>query len=123
MLVAYSLAYQKIAMGLLSYLPDLTSMDLLSQALQHYQESDVDSLWLWKDEDTENLVAIIGLEVLEHSLLVKQMAILPGFRGEKLSYAILDACQEKWNRPLNATLELSELILKWKQDRQEDIHV
>ncbi|HJF30067.1 MAG TPA: N-acetyltransferase, partial [Ligilactobacillus saerimneri] len=53
MLYKYKNDYQKIAMGLLSFIPDLKDFARLKQEIDWYQAEDNRALFLWKNEDED----------------------------------------------------------------------
>ncbi len=59
MLVPYKKDYEKVAMGLLSYLPDFKNLQNLKEEMQLYAEEPAHQLYLYWDED-QNIVGLAG---------------------------------------------------------------
>lgn len=120
MLISYNQNYEKIAMGLLSYIADFKAVDRLLDEMESYIHSEDKRLYLWKDKETENIVGIIGLEYNDVVVLVRHLAINPSFRNEGIVYKTLDKLQSHFpNHAINGTLETAPLIAKWAQKMNE----
>ena len=120
MLISYNQNYEKIAMGLLSYIADFKAVDRLLDEMESYIHSEDKRLYLWKDKETENIVGIIGLEYNDVVVLVRHLAINPSFRNEVIVYKTLDKLQSHFpDHAINGTLETAPLIAKWAQKMNE----
>lgn len=120
MLISYNQNYEKIAMGLLSYIADFKAVDRLLDEMESYIHSEDKRLYLWKDKETENIVGIIGLEYNDVVVLVRHLAINPSFRNEGIVYKTLDKLQSHFpDHAINGTLETAPLIAKWAQKMNE----
>lgn len=120
MLISYNQSYEKIAMGLLSYIEDFKSVERLREAMDNYIQSEDRTLYLWKDGETENIVGIIGVEQSDVVVLVRHIAINPSFRQEGVVYQILDKLQTRFpDLAINGTLETVPLITKWAQKNNQ----
>lgn len=117
MLIRYKSDYEKITMGLLSFVPDLKDTKRLMAELDWYKKDDSRQLYLWKSEETEDLVAVIGVEEEESVVLLRHIAINPSYRNEKLSFRILDAVSEKFSpKKISGTLETVSLVTRWQKE-------
>lgn len=120
MLISYNQNYEKIAMGLLSYIGDLKAVDRLQDEMESYIQSDDKQLFLWKDTDTENIVGVVGVEYDDLIVLVRHVAINPSFRNEGIVYKILDKLQQCFpEHAINGTLETATFVAKWAQKLNE----
>ena len=120
MLISYNQNYEKIAMGLLSYIADFKSVDRLQDEMESYIHSEDKRLFLWKDTETDNIVGVIGLEYNDVVVLVRHVAINPSFRNEGISYRVLNKLQSYFpDHAINGTLETAPLIAKWAQKMNE----
>lgn len=120
MLLAYNQTHEKIAMGLLSYIADLKDVPRLKSEMDDYINEDRKKLFLWRDEDTENIVGIIGLEWDESMLLVRHIAVTPSFRNEGVVLKMLERLHTLYpEHSISGTLETGPLIAKWVQKGNE----
>lgn len=119
MLYKYKNDYQKIAMGLLSFIPDLKDFARLKQEIDWYQAEDNRALFLWKNED-EDFTGIIGVELNDEFIIVRQIAVSPAQRNEGVTYKMLTALSERFpNLKLMGNMETSSFVTKWEQKRSE----
>lgn len=87
MLVKYKKMHEKIAMGLLSFMPGEEKLPALKKTMQRYEEQPDWQLFLWKRE--EDFIGVIGVQVEEHSFTVQHAAVNPSFRGEGVGKALV----------------------------------
>lgn len=117
MLLEYKNDYEKITMGLLSFIPDLKDVSRLQSELEWYQQEDR-KLYLWRVEETQDIIAVAGVEMGEELILLRHISINPSFRNEGISYKILEALDESFpQKKVIGTLETSPLIVKWEQEK------
>ncbi len=93
MLVRYKKSCEKIAMGLLSLMPQHKSIKNLQQLIIRYGEDPKWQLYLLKAG--EQYAGLIGVEVEEHSFTVHHISVLPSFRGEGLGHAMVEKIQKQ----------------------------
>lgn len=116
MLVEYKSDYQKIAMGLLSYVPDLKDMSRLQEELDWYKQEEGRKLYLWRSEETGDMAGVLGVEEEEELVLLRHISINPSYREEGLTYRILDALTESVSpKKVTGTIETGGLITKWQK--------
>lgn len=92
MLIKYKGSYEKIAMGLLAYMPDEKNVKKLQQTIRKYVEDPRWQLYLWKEED---IVGIVGITLLEdEKVQLNHISVNPSYREEGLGKKIIAALQE-----------------------------
>lgn len=115
MLIQYNEDYKKIAMGLLSYVPDLKELSRIEEEIEWYEAEDFRQLYLWKSSETGNLIGIVGVEV-EDLVLLRHISIDPSYRNEGLSYKILDAVKDRYSeKTIVSTLGTASIISAWQK--------
>ncbi|KRM08269.1 MAG: GNAT family N-acetyltransferase [Liquorilactobacillus ghanensis] len=115
MLYKYKNDYQKIAMGLLSFIPDLKELSHLKAELQWYQGEENRVLFLWKNQNGD-FTGVIGVEITADILMVRHIAVSPAERNEGISFQMLDALDQSYqNRKMMGSMETAGLISKWEQ--------
>ncbi|KRN29433.1 hypothetical protein IV38_GL000317 [Lactobacillus selangorensis] len=118
MLVKYKNDYQKIAMGFLSYLPDLKEISHLQAELKLYQDDETHCLYLWKD-DQNNFTGIVGVEEGNDFVLVRHLSFSPSERSETALNQVLDALQAAYpDKKIMGSLETTPLITRWEKARR-----
>lgn len=120
MLIKYKPDYQKITMGLLSYVPDLKETSRLTNEMNWYSQEDNRQIFLWKSQETGDLAGVIGVEEEEEITLLRHIAINPSYRDEGMAYRMLDAL-DKISSPkkIVGTLETASLITKWQKETEK----
>ena len=118
MLLDYKNDYEKISMGLLSFVPDLKDVSRLQDEMDWYQSKEDRKLYLWKSEDTQDIIGVIGVEIGNDMILLRHISINPSFRNEGISYKMLEALERRFpQKKIMGTLETSALVAKWEQEK------
>ncbi|MTV81210.1 N-acetyltransferase [Secundilactobacillus folii] len=114
MLLKYRADYEKVAMGLLSFVPTLKKIDRLQAELQWYQDSDARQLLLWKDMN-QDFSGIVGVEIRPKFVIVRLIALTPAVRDENQTNTILDELQDMYpDQRIMGTLENTAVIARWE---------
>ncbi|MGG3998340.1 GNAT family N-acetyltransferase [Anoxybacillus kestanbolensis] len=92
MLVRYRKNYEKIAMGLLSFMPNEKDLKQLQQTMKNYETNDDWQLFLWKEE--EDFIGIIGAIVREHAVEVQHISVNPSHRHQGIGKQMVKALKE-----------------------------
>lgn len=122
MLLDYKNNYEKITMGLLSFIPDFKEVERLKFELDWYQQEENRKLFLWRGEETQDMIAVIGVELGDEFVLLRHISINPSFRNEGISYKILEALDHHFsNQKIIGTLETTQLIIKWEQEKNKKL--
>jgi riboflavin biosynthesis RibT protein len=94
MLIRYKKTYEKIAMGLLSFMPNEKDVKKLMNTIKDYETNDQYQLFLWKQDD---VVGIIGIEILaNNSILIKHLSVNPSFRNQGIATSIYEEIQKMY---------------------------
>ncbi|WP_283620655.1 reductase [Limosilactobacillus avium] len=118
MLVRYRKDYEKIAMGLLSLLPELHNYDRFTEEL-HNAVTRHFPIYLWKDEEDNHFIAVVILEEGESYVLLRQISFTPSERSGRNVYALLDAIKEQYpQKRLMGTLVTQPLITVWEKNHE-----
>lgn len=119
MLIRYKPDYQKITMGLLSYVPDLKETSRLTNEMQWYNQEENRQLFLWKSQETGDLAGVVGIEEEDEIILLRHIAINPSYREEGMAYRMLDALHKTCSpKKIVGTLETASLITKWQREAE-----
>ncbi|WP_125715142.1 RibT protein [Companilactobacillus kedongensis] len=121
MLNKYSDENKKIAMGFLSYIPDLKDMDNMEQELRLYAEDENRQLYLWKS-NLEDFSGIVALSFSEHTVFVEYISLNPSYRSQSNMYKILDEVQQRFpNQTILGNFNLVKLIKGWHNRQAEEV--
>ncbi|WP_053364003.1 GNAT family N-acetyltransferase [Bacillus sp. FJAT-27251] len=92
MLIRYKKAFEKIAMGLLSFMPNEKDIKKLQQTMRQYENDDSWQLFLWKDED---ITGLIGVQFVSEDVLeIQHISVNPSHRHQGIGKAMVSALQE-----------------------------
>ncbi|KRL63559.1 hypothetical protein [Lactobacillus psittaci] len=112
MLVTYKKDYEKIAMGLLSFLPDLKNLDNLKEEMRLYDEDCEFKLYLYR-ENSSDFIGVVGIQVLPDFIMIRYLSLAPGFRSQKTQEQVLQNLQEEYpDKKLTALPKYNYLFKK-----------
>ncbi|QFF98665.1 N-acetyltransferase [Psychrobacillus glaciei] len=80
MLLRYKKAFEKISMGLLSFMPQEKDVKKLLETIHQYETDPNWHLFLWKRE--EDLVGIVGVRMQDSNGIIQHISVNPSHRGE-----------------------------------------
>lgn len=120
MLRAYRNTYEKLAMGLLSFIPKFKKMPDLEAEMAKIKAGERE-LYLYKPEDSENFIGIIGFDLVKerHNLILRYVSLLPSFRGEGLVFVMLDELAQTYrDYTFSSAVEMASFLRSWSQRSQ-----
>ncbi|HSP23166.1 MAG TPA: GNAT family N-acetyltransferase [Planococcus sp. (in: firmicutes)] len=111
MLFRYKKSFEKIAMGLLSFMPRERELKKLQQTMHIYEENPDWQLFLWKKGD--DFVGLLGVEVHEDHFTLHHVSVNPSHRGEGIGQAMIEKIQQLMNgKEMRTTEETDAFIHK-----------
>jgi riboflavin biosynthesis RibT protein len=120
MLFRYKKTYEKIAMGLLSFVPSEKDLKKLQQTIKQYEENDDWQLFLWKEED---IIGIIGVHIEGETAELHHISVNPSYRnqgvGRRMVQALKDMLGEKYT--IVPTKQSKEFLEKCLSEKKADI--
>lgn len=93
MLIRYKKAYEKIAMGLLSFMPNQKDLKKLQQTIKQYETDEHWQLYLWKDED---ITGLIGVVIDDDKIAVQHISVNPSHRSQGIGKHMLRSLQQMY---------------------------
>ena len=116
MLIRYKRNYEKIAMGLLSFVPTEKDLKKLQQTMKEYEQNEHWQLYLWKQE--EDIIGIVGISMLDKSLIeVQHVSVNPSHRQQGIGKEMIKALKEMYT---TAQIKPSEIIAPFYEKCQAD---
>lgn len=120
MLVNYHKDYQKIVMGLLSFIPDLQEYDRLDKEIEWGIEAPRQIL-LWKNTKIDQFSGVAIIEKGDDYLLIRRMSFTPSERSGRNMYLFLSAIAEQNPaKRIVGTLKTQSLVTNWWRSNQYD---
>lgn len=89
MLVRYKKHYQKIAMGLLSFMPTEKDLQKLLTTISQYETEQKRQLFLWKEE--ESIIGLMGVLVSENQVELQHISVNPSHRDNGYGKRMVDS--------------------------------
>lgn len=118
MLFRYKKSFEKIAMGLLSFMPKERELKKLQQTMHIYEENPDWQLYLWKKGD--DFVGLLGVEVAEDRFTIHHISVNPSHRGEGIGHAMIEKIQQiMQDRQMIATKETEAFLTKCPSKKGE----
>lgn len=118
MLIKYSPDYQKIAMGFMSYIPELKDLDHLRMELKLYTTDSRHQLLLYKNNG-DNFAGVIAVEIQNQQnqiVMVRYLSLSPAERSTNNIYQVLDEIQAYYPQAkIMGSIAVTPLILAWQQ--------
>lgn len=119
MLIKYKQSYKKIAMGLLSYMPEEKDVKKLQETVQQYEETDDWQLFMWKEDD--DIVGVVGLRYTENGEAeLRHVCVNPSYRDEGIGKKMVQAVRGRLDKDLVASKETVQ-FLQVCDEHQKDI--
>ena len=87
MLVRYKKTLEKIAMGLISLMPQEKEIKRLMETIQQYEQNDNWTLYLWKKND--EYVGTVGIMEEDNVATLQHITVIPSYRGEGVAMEML----------------------------------
>lgn len=94
MLIRYKKNFEKIAMGLLSFMPDEKDVKQLVETIKEYETNKNWQLYLWKEED--DILGVVGLILKEQQAIVQHLAVNPSHRNRGIAKEMLNQIQKMY---------------------------
>jgi riboflavin biosynthesis RibT protein len=115
MLIRYKKPFEKIAMGLLSFMPNEKDLKKLQSTMKQYESSDEWQLFLWKEED---IIGLIGISVIADSRMeIQHISVNPSHRHQGIGKSMVKALKDLFpDKVLQPTVETAEFIDKCDKD-------
>jgi riboflavin biosynthesis RibT protein len=93
MLTRYKKMFDKIAMGLLSFMPNQKDLQKLQMTMNQYKTEQEHQLYLWKEE--EGIIGLVGvLFIDQHLIQIKHISVSPSHRGNGIGKKMVKALKE-----------------------------
>lgn len=93
MLIRYKKAFEKIAMGLLSFMPNEKDLKKLQQTMKNYETDESWQLFLWKEE--EDIIGLIGVRFNDNkTMLVQHISVNPSHRHQGIGKRMVNSLKE-----------------------------
>jgi riboflavin biosynthesis RibT protein len=95
MLIRYKKTFEKIAMGLLSFMPTEKDLKKLQFTIKEYETEENLQLFLWKEED---IIGLIGVQLNDNdsSLMIQHISVNPSHRYQGVGKRMVKALKDMY---------------------------
>ncbi|SFF62604.1 riboflavin biosynthesis RibT protein [Halobacillus alkaliphilus] len=93
MLIRYKKSFEKIAMGLLSFMPEVSDLKMLQGIIKEYETNENWNLFLWRDED---ILGTIGIRVEGRKVIIQHVSVNPSHRNSGIGRQMIQRIQENF---------------------------
>ncbi|MGM8214018.1 GNAT family N-acetyltransferase [Bacillaceae bacterium W0354] len=93
MLIKYKKSFEKIAMGLLSFMPEEKEVKKLQSTIKEYESNDNWKLYLWKEDD---ILGAIGVRTEDDKLIIQHISVTPSHRNLGIGRKMVKAIKEHY---------------------------
>lgn len=109
MLIRYKKSFEKIAMGLMSFMPTERDLKKLQQTMKDYEEKENWQLFLWKEED---IIGIIGVVEESDSFTLQHISVSPSHRHQGCGKNMVKALKEYYPTKSVKTTEYTAAFME-----------
>lgn len=95
MLIRYKKTFEKIAMGLMSFMPNEKDLKKLQQTMKEYEEEEKRQLFLWKEEDIIGLLGIV-YQPEKNAIEIQHISVNPSHRFQGVGKRMVKALKEMY---------------------------
>lgn len=92
MLIRYKKTFEKIAMGLLSFMPNEKDLKILQQTMKQYESEDNLHLFLWKEG--EDIIGLLGALLENEVMIIQHISVNPSHRHQGIGKAMIKSLHE-----------------------------
>ncbi|WP_066196468.1 MULTISPECIES: GNAT family N-acetyltransferase [Gracilibacillus] len=99
MLIRFKKRSEKIAMGLLSFMPAEKEVKKLQDTIQEYEVNEDWQLFLWKEGD--DVLGAIGVRLDQdnHQAIIQHISVTPSHRNSGIGKKMVDELQKHYGSP------------------------
>ena len=121
MLIRYKKNMEKIAMGLLSFMPDeKKDIKKLLHHIKEYETNEDWHLYLWKDED--DILGTIGIRIDDGlNVIIQDLSVNPSHRNLGIGKKMIDQIHKSYAKEytVTPTEEISQFYYKCTEKEEE----
>ncbi|MET3682376.1 riboflavin biosynthesis RibT protein [Alkalibacillus flavidus] len=93
MLIKYKKSFEKIAMGLLSFMPEEKEVKKLQTTIKEYESNDDWQLFLWKEED---ILGALGVRFDQERIVIQHISVTPSHRHQGIGKQMIKALEDQY---------------------------
>jgi len=112
MLIRYKKTFEKIAMGLLSFMPNEKDIKKLQSTIRQYESDENWRLFLWKED--EDIIGLLGgIWMDEATIIIHHISVNPSHRSQGIGKNMVKALKELYpDKHIEANEETKDFFYK-----------
>ncbi|WP_347862817.1 GNAT family N-acetyltransferase [Salimicrobium sp. PL1-032A] len=112
MLIRFKKSFEKIAMGLLSFMPQSKDVKKLQDIIKEYENNKDWHLYLWKEG--EDIIGAVGLRIEGRNAIIQHVSVNPSHRNSGIGKTMVKQTTDKYQGAYNvcATEETEAFVEK-----------
>ncbi|API90451.1 protein RibT [Virgibacillus pantothenticus] len=121
MLIRFKKNLEKIAMGLLSFMPEEKDVKKLQQTIKEYETNSDWHLYLWKEED--DVLGAIGIRIEnETDAIIQHVSVNPSHRNLGIGRKMVSEIDKLYrnNYSVSTTKEIQEFYQKCDESTESE---
>lgn len=104
MLIRFKKTFEKIAMGLLSFMPGGSDVKTLQATIKEYETNPNWHLYLWREED--DILGAIGVKVDENQqAIIQHISVNPSHRNQGIGTKMINEVKKQYEKDYTVTAE------------------
>lgn len=112
MLIRYKKTFEKIAMGLLSFMPNEKDLKKLQLTIKEYETEENLQLFLWKEEDIIGLIGV-RMDNQANSIEIQHISVNPSHRYQGVGKRMVKALRDMYSEhKISANADTAPFIKK-----------
>ncbi|MFQ3542924.1 GNAT family N-acetyltransferase [Halobacillus rhizosphaerae] len=93
MLIRYKKSLEKIAMGLLSFMPEEKDVKRLQETIKEYETNENWHLFLWKEED---ILGTVGVRLEGNNAIIQHVSVNPSHRNMGIGKKMIQKARDNF---------------------------
>ena len=115
MLLKLKKRYHKIAIDMLSLLPDMNQIDRLNEEFQWYRDSPNRVIYLW-NHHSNNWNGLLGTETIDRVMVVRQIVITPELFNSRNCFRMLTELKHlNPGKQIMGTISTNSICQAWER--------
>ncbi|MED3624907.1 GNAT family N-acetyltransferase [Neobacillus thermocopriae] len=95
MLIRYKKTFEKIAMGLMSFMPNEKDLKKLQQTMKEYETEENRQLFLWKEDDIIGLLGVL-FQQESNTLEIQHISVNPSHRSQGVGKRMVKSLKDMY---------------------------
>jgi len=96
MLIRYKKSQEKIAMGLLSFMPKDNDVKSLQATIREYETNENWHLYFWRHED--DIIGLVGVQIEDETrTIIQHISVNPSFRNAGIGCRMVEAIRNLYS--------------------------